>query len=85
MQDLLTPAGLLTAFPFLIMALNQLLKSVGLSERFVPVANVVFGFIAYPLFSALGLSVYFSVMGCLILGLSAGGFYDFGKKTLLNQ
>lgn len=80
--EILNPTNLLVVMPFIIIAVIQFLKKMGLSDRFAPVVNVVLGFMAMPIFLELGIAWYYSIMGCLILGLSAGGFYDFGNKTI---
>ena len=85
MIENLNPAGIITLFPFIFIGINQLLKKVGLEEKWCPVINLILGFIALPVFFEIGLNLYYSIMGCLILGLSAGGFYDLGNKTILNK
>jgi hypothetical protein len=85
MEKILNPGGLLSAFPFIIIGINQLLKKVGLEEKWCPVVNIILGFMALPVFMDLGITWYYSAMGCLILGLSAGGFYDLGNKTILGK
>lgn len=85
MIENLNPAGIISICPFIFIGINQMLKKVGLDEKWCPVINVILGFIAFPVFVELGLNLYYSIMGCLILGLSAGGFYDLGNKTILNK
>ncbi len=71
----------LTAVPIII-ALTNLLKQVGLSNRLLPVANIVFGItVASVLFHFSVLSVVEGV----IYGLSAAGLYRSAKVTLLGQ
>jgi len=85
MIESLNPMGIISIFPFIFIGINQLLKKVGLEEKYCPIINVILGFIAIPVFFELGLNLYYSIMGSLILGLSAGGFYDLGNKTILNK
>jgi len=85
MLENLNPAGIISIFPFIYIAINQLLKKIGLAEKWCPIINVILGFMALPVFLELGLNIYYSIMGCLILGLSAGGFYDLGNKTILGK
>lgn len=85
MLENLNPAGIISIFPFIFIAINQLLKKIGLEEKWCPIINIILGFMALPAFLTLGLNAYFSIMGCLILGLSAGGFYDLGNKTILGK
>jgi len=79
-----------TIFPILIMlmpvivGINQLLKSAGVPSRIIPLLNIILGFIAYPLISTV-VGVYVAIIGCIILGLAVGGFYDLGNKTILNK
>lgn len=51
-----------------------------ISDRFVPGTSVLTGIAAGLLF--VGLSPVGAAVG-LFIGLSASGFYDFGKKTVL--
>lgn len=85
MIESLNPMGILSLFPFIFIGINELLKKIGLSERWCPIVNVILGFMVLPVFLELGLNLYYSIMGCLIFGLSAGGFYDLGNKTILNK
>jgi len=85
MIENLNPAGIISIFPFIFIGINELLKKIGLEEKYCPVINVILGFLAFPVFFEIGLNLYYSIMGCLILGLSAGGFYDLGSKTILKK
>ena len=68
----------------IIVGINELVKKVlpNLNTRFYPVLNLLLGFIAFPMFEA---TLYIKVLVCVVLGLAAGGFYDFGKKTVANK
>lgn len=85
MQEILNPAGVIAALPFVIVGINQLLKTIGFNSRYSPIVNLILGFIAFPVLSEVGFSWFYSSFGCLIIGLSAGGFYDLGKTTILNK
>ena len=85
MLENLNAAGVVIIIPGIIVAINQLLKAVGFNSRFSPIINILLGFMALPAFVEMGLTWYYGAIGCLILGLSAGGFYDLGKTTILNK
>ena len=84
MENILSGANLVVGLLPVIVGINALLKKVGLDSRFVPVINLVLGFIAFPLLIE-SFTLYQSIIACLIIGLSAGGFYDFGKRTILDK
>ena len=84
MEQLQTILPILALLMPVIIGINQLLKSVGVPSRFVPLINIALGFMAYPLIVAL-VGVYLAIIGCIILGLAVGGFYDLGVKTVLNK
>lgn len=71
----------ITTIPVLLIALNELLKRVGMNERWCPLVNLVGGFLALPILLETN-NLYTSIITSLILGLSAGGFYDLGQKTV---
>jgi len=66
-------------------AINELIKKVlpKLDTRFIPLINLVLGFTAYPMIETD--SLYVKIFACIILGLSAGGLFDLGKRTVLNK
>lgn len=62
--------------PAVLIGLNSFLKNLGMPSRFAPLINLVGGFVAiFPLMD-LGLSLLPAVVGSLMVGLSASGFYD---------
>lgn len=66
-------------------AINELIKKVlpNLNTRFIPLINLVLGFTAYPMIEAE--SLYVKIFACVVLGLSAGGLFDLGKRTILDK
>ncbi len=71
----------LAAIPALLLAINEFLKKMGLNEKWCPLVNLIGGFGALP-FLLQDNDVYSSILMCLMIGLSAGGFYDLGQKTI---
>jgi hypothetical protein len=67
--------------PAVLIGLNELLKKIGMNDRWCPLVNLVGGFIAMP-FLLESYNIYNSILLSLIIGLSAGGFYDLGQKTV---
>lgn len=84
MENILTGANLIVGFIPVIIGINALLKKIGLDSRFSPLINIVLGFLAFPLLIE-SFTIYQSIIACLVIGLSAGGFYDFGKRTILDK
>lgn len=84
MENILNGANLVVGLLPVIVGINALLKKVGLDSRFSPVINLVLGFIAFPLLIE-SFNLYQTIIACLIIGLSAGGFYDLGKRTVLDK
>ncbi len=76
------PAVLLVVIPGILIALNSFLKSMGMDSKFAPLVNLVLGvlFSFFPL-RELGLNLIPAILGGLIVGLSAGGFYDLKKSV----
>jgi hypothetical protein len=66
-------------------AINELIKRLfpRLDTRFIPLINLVLGFTAWPMIESE--SLYVKCFACIILGLSAGGLFDLGKRTILNK
>lgn len=83
MEQITEMVNLAVIFIPIIIGVNSLLKKVGLEGRFLPVVNVLLGFMAFPLLINNG--IYPAIIACLVIGLSAGGFYDLGKRTILNK
>lgn len=82
LSSLNNPATLVVIIPGVLIALNLFLVKMGMNSKFAPIVNVVGGLVAlFPLMQ-MGLSLLPAIIGGLMVGLSAGGFYDFGKKTL---
>jgi len=84
MDIILNGANLIVGIIPVIIGINSLLKKVGLDSRFSPIVNLILGFIAFPLLME-SFTLYQSIIACLIIGLSAGGFYDLGKRTILDK
>lgn len=84
MENIINAVSLLAGFIPLIIAFNAFLTKIGLPTRFAPIVNLLLGFIAFPVVKE-SFPIYQSILACLVIGLSAGGFYDLGKKTILNQ
>ena len=76
MENLNNPALLVGIIPAVLIALNQFLKKLGMPDKFCPLVNLVLGFVAiFPLME-MGLTLLPAIIGSLMIGLSAGGFYD---------
>lgn len=67
--------------PVVIALVAVLRVTFNIADRFVPGTSVLCGIAAGLLF--VGLSVVGGAVG-LLIGLSASGLYDFGKKTVLD-
>lgn len=76
------PKALLTVIPALLLGLNEFLKRMGMPEYWCPLVNVVGGMIAVPFLLDLGSNIVSAVLISLMIGLSAGGFFDFVQKTI---
>lgn len=66
----------------LIIGLVEVLKRIGFPPRYAPLASVGFGLILG--LATMGVSVD-GVIGGIVVGLSASGLYDTGKKTILGK
>lgn len=84
MENIVNVIGALVWFIPLIIGFNTFLTKIGLPTRFAPIVNLVLGFLAFPEAREV-LPLYPSIIACLVIGLSAGGFYDLGKTTVLNK
>jgi hypothetical protein len=71
----------IVAIPAILIGLNELLKKVGMNDRWCPVVNLVGGFMAMPLLLETN-NVYNSILMSLMIGLSAGGLFDLGQYTV---
>ena len=71
----------IVVIPAILIAINELLKKVGMNDRWCPVVNLVGGFIAMPLL-LVNNSIYNSILMSLMIGLSAGGIFDLGQYTI---
>jgi hypothetical protein len=76
---------LLAAFPTVLVALNNALKKMGMSDRWCPLVNLVGGLGATPLLISFGCETFTAIVIAIMIGLSAGGFYDFQKLTIRGQ
>ena len=71
----------IVVIPAILIAINELLKKVGMNDRWCPIVNLVGGFIAMPLL-LVNNSIYNSILMSLMIGLSAGGIFDLGQYTI---
>jgi len=69
----------LVIIPGVLISLNAFLKNMGMPSKFAPLVNLIGGFVAIFPLRELGLSWLPVIVGSLIVGLSAGGFYDLKK------
>ena len=65
----------------IIMALNELLKGLGVNEKYIPIFSVIFGLVAGMLLFSIGNIKEGVVLG-LYIGLSAVGLYS-GTKNVV--
>lgn len=84
MDIILSGANIIVGIIPVIIGINSLLKKIGLKGRFSPLVNLILGFMALPLLLN-DFGLYEAIIACLIIGLSAGGFYDLGKRTILDK
>ena len=73
------PSVLVFVIPPVLVALNELFKKLGMDSKFAPIVNVAGGLVAIFPLMAMGLTLLPAVVGGLIVGLSAGGFYTLKK------
>jgi len=71
----------IVAIPAILIGLNELLKKIGMNDRWCPVVNLVGGFMAMPLLLETN-NIYNSILMSLMIGLSAGGLFDLGQYTV---
>jgi len=69
----------LVIVPGILISFNAFLKNIGMPSKFAPLVNLIGGFLAIFPLRELGLSWLPAIIGSLIIGLSAGGFYDLKK------
>ena len=75
-ENLNEPSILVFAISPVLIALNSFFKVMGMPSRFAPLVNLVGGLVAvFPLLQ-MGLGLLPAIIGGLMVGLSAGGFYD---------
>lgn len=79
LENLNNPIVLVGAIPVVLVALNSFLKKIGMPEKFCPLVNIIGGFVAVVPLMQMGLYLLPAIIGGLMVGLSAGGFYDFSK------
>jgi hypothetical protein len=79
------PKLLLVAIPAILVGLNSFLKKMGLPERWCPLVNLIGGFLAMPLLLEFQCKPFTAVLISIMIGLSAGGFYDLNQKTVKNE
>lgn len=84
MEEILNGATLALGLLPIIIGINALLKKIGLDGRFSPIINLILGFIAFPVLIE-SFTLYQSIIASIVLGLAAGGFYDLGKRTILDK
>lgn len=79
-ENLNDPLMLAVVFiPAVLIALNAFLKNLGMPSKFAPLVNFVGGFVAFFPLRDIGLEILPAIIGSLLIGLSAGGFYDLKK------
>ena len=71
----------IVTIPAILIAINEILKKVGMSDRWCPLVNLVGGFIAMPAL-LVDNNVYNSILISLMIGLSAGGIFDLSEYTI---
>lgn len=76
------PQALLTLIPAFLLGFNEFLKKMGMPEYWCPLVNVGGGLVAIPFLLDLGCKPLSAVLISLMIGLSAGGFFDFVDKTV---
>jgi hypothetical protein len=80
------PSFLLPIIPALSIALNEMLKKVGVDAKWCPIINLVFGGgFSVLLLSEMGFILSHSIIVGLMIGLSAGGFFDLVKYSILRK
>ena len=73
------PNSLVFIIPAVLIGLNELFKKLGMDSKFAPIINVVGGLVAIFPLMAMGLNLLPAIIGGLIVGRSAGGFYTLKK------
>lgn len=71
----------IVVIPGILISLNAFLKNMGMPSKFAPLVNLIGGFVAIFPLRELGLAWLPAIIGSLIVGLSAGGFYDLKRIT----
>ena len=80
------PAYLLLVIPAISIALNEMLKKLGMNSKWCPLVNFVFGGgVSVILLFQMGFNLIFSIIIGIAIGLSAGGFFDFVKYSVLGK
>lgn len=80
------PSFLLPIIPALSIALNEMLKKLGMNTKWCPLVNLVFGGgFSVLLLSEMGFILSHSIIVGIMLGLSAGGFFDLVKFSILKK
>jgi len=69
------------AIPAILIGGNELLKKIGMNDRWCPLVNLLGGFMAMPGLMQTN-TVYNSILMSLMIGLSAGGLFDLGQYTI---
>jgi hypothetical protein len=86
MENLINdPKALLALIPAFLVALNSFLKKMGMNEYWCPLVNLVGGLTALPFLLDMGCKPISGVLISLMVGLSAGGFFDFIQKTVKRE
>lgn len=84
MEQIFSGVNIIVGLLPVIVGINAMLKKIGLKGRFSPLVNLILGFMALPLLLN-DFGLYEAIIACIIIGISAGGFYDLGKRTILNK
>jgi hypothetical protein len=79
------PKALLVLIPGVLLAFNEFLKKMGMKDYWCPLVNLIGGFVATPFLLEIGCKPFSAVVISMMIGLSAGGFYDFTQRTLKRQ
>jgi hypothetical protein len=86
LEQLDNPAFLLILVPAITIGLNELLKKVGMNDKWCPIVNLlVGGWLAFLLLFEIGFNITHSIIVGLMIGLSAGGFFDLVKYSIFKK
>ena len=69
----------------IVIGLVEVFKQLGLSSRFAPLLAIVLGILAMGVEEVIGVQITNVIVQGLIVGLSACGLWDVGKKSILGK